>query len=60
MAKFARPGQVIGDPIQLGRACAARATRKLGCIFIGPNQEAFSIDRDRGYLEGEEGASSLS
>ena len=54
LERFARPGQVICDPIMLGRASAALAARKLGCPFIGADREASSIARVRSYLEGEE------
>ena len=51
--RFARPGQVLCDPMLLGRASAALAARKLGCPFIGADSEAASIARVRSYLEEE-------
>ena len=54
LARFARPGQVICDPLMLSQASAALAARKLGCIFIGADREATSIARVRRHLEGEE------
>ena len=55
VARFARPGQVICDPRQFGRASVALAARKLGCPFIGADSEAASIARVRRTLEEEEG-----
>ena len=55
LERFARPGQVICDPIMLGRASVALAARKLGCPFIGADSEEASIARVRRTLEGEEG-----
>ena len=53
--RFARPGQVLCDPLMLSQASAARAARKLGCPFIGADSEAASIARVRRTLEEEEG-----
>ena len=53
--RFARPGQVICDPLMLARASAALAARKLGCPFIGADRAASSVARVRGYLEEAEG-----
>ena len=54
LARFARPGQGVADPLMLSQASAALAARKLGCIFIGADREATSIARVRRHLEGEE------
>ena len=52
--RFARSGQVLCDPMMLGRASTALAARKLGCLFIGADREASSIARARRYLEPDE------
>ena len=52
--RFARPGQVLCDPLMLSRASTALAARKLGCAFIGADREASSIARVRRYLEEHE------
>ena len=49
--RFSRPGQVLCDPLMLGRASTVLAARKLGCAFIGADREASSIARVRRYLE---------
>ena len=49
--RFARPGQVLCDPLMLSRASTALAARKMGCAFIGADREASSIARVRRYLE---------
>ena len=51
LARFARPGQVLCDPLMLSQASAALAARKLGCPFIGADREATSIARVRRHLE---------
>ena len=51
LARFARPGQVLCDPLMLSQASAALAARKLGCPFIGADREATSIARGRRHLE---------
>ena len=51
LARFARPGQGICDPLMLSQASAALAARKLGCPFIGADREATSIARVRRHLE---------
>ena len=51
LARFARPGQVLCDPLMLSQASAALAARKLGCPCIGADREATSIARVRHHLE---------
>ena len=53
--RFARPGQLICDPMMLGRASALLAARSLGCPFIGADREASSVARVRRYLAEAEG-----
>ena len=48
--RFARPGQVVCDPIPLDRASTALATRKHGCYFIGADKDEVNLDRIRRSL----------
>ena len=52
---FARPGQVVCDPILKGRAGAALAARKHGCYFIGADNDEVNLDRVRKGLTLDEG-----
>ena len=53
--RFARPGQLICDPMMLGRASALLAARKLGCPFIGADRENSLLAKIRRYLAEAEG-----
>ena len=53
--RFARPGQLICDPMMLGRASALLAARSLGCPFIGADRENSLLARVRRYLAEAEG-----
>ena len=52
---FARPGQMICDPILQGRAGTALAARKHGCYFIGADHDEVNLDRVRKALTQDEG-----
>ena len=43
--RFARPGQVVCDPILQGRASTALAARKHGCYFVGADQDEVNLGR---------------
>ena len=53
--RFARPGQVICNPILLHRAGTALAARKHGCYFIGADQDEVNLSRVRKALTQDEG-----
>ena len=48
--RFARPGQVVCDPIPLDRASTALAARKHGCDFIGADKDEVNLERIRRSL----------
>ena len=48
--RFARPGQVVCDPIPLDRASTALAARQHGCYFIGADKDEVNLDRIRRSL----------
>ena len=48
--RFARPGQVVCDPIPLDRASTGLAARKHGCYFIGADKDEVNLDRIRRSL----------
>ena len=50
VARFARPGQVVCDPIMLDRSGTALAARELGCSFIGAERNAGCLNRIRARL----------
>ena len=54
--RFARPGQVVCDPIPLDRASTALATRKHGCYFIGADKDEVNLDRIRRSLMRDAGS----
>ena len=43
--RFARPGQVVCDPVMLDRSGLALAARKLGCVFIGADKTPSCVER---------------
>ena len=45
VARFARPGQVVCDPVLLDRASIALAARKQGCLFVGAFDDQSCIRR---------------
>ena len=53
--RFARPGQVVCDPIPLDRASTALAARKRGCFFIGADKDEVNLDRIRRSLTRDDG-----
>ena len=53
--RFARPGQVVCDPIPLDRASTALAARKHGCFFIGADTNDVNLGRIRRSLARDEG-----
>ena len=53
--RFARPGQVVCDPIPLDRASTALAARKHGCYFIGADKDGVNLDRIKRSLMRDEG-----
>ena len=53
--RFARPGQVVCDPIPLDRASTALAARKHGCYFIGADTNDVNLERIRRSLARDEG-----
>ena len=48
--RFARPGQVVCDPVLLDRSSIALAARRHGCIFIGAGTDQSCINRIRDRL----------
>ena len=52
---FARPGQVVCDPILQGRASTALAARKHGCHFIGADTDGASLGHIRKLLTRDDG-----
>ena len=48
--RFARPGQVVSDPVMLDRSGTALAARKLGCTFIGADRTPSCVERVRKRL----------
>ena len=48
--RFARPGQVVCDPVLLDRSSTALAARRHGCIFIGAGTDRSCINRIRDRL----------
>ena len=53
--RFARPGQVVCDPVILDRSSIALAARRHGCIFIGAGTDQSCINRIRDRLARAEG-----
>ena len=53
--RFARPGQVVCDPIPLDRASTALAARKHGCYFIGADKDEVNLERIKRSLARDEG-----
>ena len=53
--RFARPGQVVCDPILQGRASTALAARTHGCFFIGADGDDVNLGRIRRSLTRNEG-----
>ena len=53
--RFARPGQVVCDPIPLDRASTALAARKHGCYFIGADKDGVNLERIKRSLTRDEG-----
>ena len=53
--RFARPGQVVCDPIPLDRASTALAARKRGCFFIGADTNDVNLGRIRRSLTRDDG-----
>ena len=53
--RFARPGQVVCDPIPLDRASTALAARKHGCYFIGADKDEVNLERIKRSLTLDEG-----
>ena len=53
--RFARPGQVVCDPILLGRASTALAARTHGCFFIGADKDEVNLERIKRSLARDEG-----
>ena len=53
--RFARPGQVVCDPVLLDRSSIALAARRHGCIFIGAGTDQSCINRIRDRLARAEG-----
>ena len=53
--RFARPGQVVCDPVLLDRSSIALAARRHGCIFIGAGTDQSCINRIRDRLALAEG-----
>ena len=53
--RFARPGQVVCDPIPLDRASTALAARKHGCYFIGADKNDVNLGRIRRSLTRDHG-----
>ena len=53
--RFARPGQVVCDPIPLDRASTALAARKHGCYFIGADKNDVNLGRIRRSLTRDDG-----
>ena len=51
--RFARPGQVVCDPILLDRTIFALAARRYGCRFIGAFHDKACVDRVRAGLARE-------
>ncbi len=49
--RFTQPGQVVCDPVMLGRDTVALAALGAGCRFIGADTDQSSIDRVRRWLE---------
>ena len=43
--RFTQPGQVVCDPVMLGRDTVALAALGAGCRFIGADTDQSSIDR---------------
>ena len=52
--RFAQPGQLVCDPIMLGRAGVALGAAERHCAFIGADREQSSLDRIRRRMETEE------
>ena len=52
--RFAQPGQLVCDPIMLGRAGVALGAAEHHCAFIGADREQSSLDRIRRRLDMEE------
>ena len=48
--RFGRPGLVLCNPFMMGQAGSALAARKLGCRFIGADQNRSALARVRRYL----------
>ena len=55
LERFARPGQVVCDPIPLDRASTALAARKHGCYFIGADKDGVNLERIKRSLTRDEG-----
>ena len=53
--RFARPGQVVCDPIPLDKASSALAARKHGCYFIGADKDEVNLERIKRSLARDEG-----
>ena len=53
--RFARPGQVVCDPIPLDKASSALAARKHGCYFIGADTNDVNLERIKRSLARDEG-----
>ena len=53
--RFARPGNLVCDPILQGRASTALAARTHGCFFIGADNDEANLDRVRKALTHDEG-----
>ena len=49
------PGQVVCDPLLLGRAATALAARQHGCVFIGVDEHPSPIDLVQSRLAEEGG-----
>ena len=49
--RFTQPGQLVCDPIMLGRAGVALGALERNCFFIGADREQSSLDRIRRRLE---------
>ncbi len=52
--RFARPGQVVCDPVMLDRSGTALGARKLGCTFIGADRNPSCVERVWNRLAGAE------
>ena len=53
--RFTRPGQVVCDPVLLGRAGTALGALKSGCTFIGAARELSSRDLSQRLISEAEG-----